>query len=112
LDGVNLLPFLDTPRSSVPHETLFWHKLWFSAMRSGPWKLIYVQDYGYALYNLEDDLSERKDFSKSMPERVEKMAKSMNLWKSELIEPQWSEGIQWFDAHSKNHIRIINGALR
>ena len=62
--------------------------------------------------DMEDDLSERKDFSKSMPDRVEKMAKSMNLWKSELIEPQWSEGIQWFDAHSKNHIRIINGALR
>lgn len=112
LDGVNLLPFLDTPQNSVPHETLFWHKLWFSAMRSGPWKLIYVQDYGYALYNLKDDLSERKDLSKLMPERVEEMAKSMNNWKSELAEPQWSEGIQWFDAHSKNHIRIINGALR
>ena len=78
LDGVNLLPFLDSPQKTVPHEKLFWHKLWFSAMREGPWKLIYVQDYGYALYNLDNDLSERHDLSKIMPERVDKMTKSMN----------------------------------
>ncbi|MBT3481047.1 MAG: sulfatase [Opitutales bacterium] len=109
LDGVNLLPFLDSPQKTVPHEKLFWHKLWFSAMREGPWKLIYVQDYGYALYNLDNDLSERHDLSKIMPERVDKMTKSMNRWKEELSEPQWKEGAQWFDTHSKNHIRIING---
>ena len=109
LDGVNLLPFLDSPQKTVPHEKLFWHKLWFSAMREGPWKLIYVQDYGYALYNLDNDLSERHDLSKIMPERVDKMTKSMNRWKEELSEPQWKESAQWFDTHSKNHIRIING---
>ena len=78
-------------------------------MREGPWKLIYVQDYGYALYNLDNDLSERHDLSKIMPERVDKMTKSMNRWKEELSEPQWKESAQWFDTHSKNHIRIING---
>ena len=62
-----------------------------------------------SLYNLDNDLSERHDLSKIMPERVDKMTKSMNRWKEELSEPQWKEGAQWFDTHSKNHIRIING---
>jgi arylsulfatase A-like enzyme len=57
LDGVNLLPFIQGKKATPPHQNLYWHKLWFSAMREGPWKLIYVQDYGYALYNLEEDLS-------------------------------------------------------
>ena len=112
LDGVNLLPFLDKTNESVPHETLFWHKLWFSAMREGPWKLIWVQDYGYALYNLENDLSERIDLSKTQPDRVDRMAKSLNSWKSELAKPQWSEDIRYFKIHTDIHRRIINGALR
>ncbi|MGB7324252.1 MAG: sulfatase [Rubripirellula sp.] len=109
LDGVNLLPFLANETDSVPHQKLFWHKLWFSAMRDGPWKLIYVQDYGYALYNLDDDLSERHNLAASEPERVAAMTEELNQWKTELPDPQWSEGKVWFMTHSKNHIRIIEG---
>ncbi len=47
-----------------------------------------------------------------MPERVEQMAESLNRWQRELAEPQWSEDIQWFYIHRKNHIRIIKGDLR
>ncbi|TWU58343.1 sulfatase-like hydrolase/transferase [Rubripirellula reticaptiva] len=109
LDGVNLLPFLTNETGSVPHQKLFWHKLWFSAMRDGPWKLIYVQDYGYALYNLDDDLSERHNLAASEPGRVAAMTEELNQWKSELPEPEWGEGKTWFTTHSKNHIRIIEG---
>jgi arylsulfatase A-like enzyme len=35
LDGVNLLPFLDGKKDNPPHQYLYWHKLWFSAMRDG-----------------------------------------------------------------------------
>ena len=109
LDGVNLLPFLDGKKDKPPHQYLYWHKLWFSAMRDGPWKLIYVQDYGYALYNLEEDLSETKNLIKLEKKRSVKMIAQLNNWKAELEKPRWDEAEVWFRSHSKNHIRIIQG---
>ena len=107
LDGVNLLPFLDGKKDKPPHQYLYWHKLWFSSMRDGQWKLIYVQDYGYALYNLEEDLSESKNLIKLEKERSDRMIAQLNDWKAELEKPRWDEAQVWFRTHSKNHIRII-----
>ena len=76
-------------------------------MRDGPWKLIYVQDYGYVLYNLDDDLREQHNLAKDMPARVESMSRQLNDWKATLMEPLWGEAKVWFKVHSKNHIRII-----
>jgi hypothetical protein len=104
---VNLLPFLDASRSDSPHQKMYWHKLWFSAMRDGPWKLIHVQDYGYALYNLADDLGESRNLVAENPQRVEVMKRDLGRWKSTLEEPRWREAEVWFRTHSKNHIRII-----
>ena len=109
LDGVNLLPFLDGKKDKPPHQYLYWHKLWFSAMRDGPWKLIYVQDYGYALYNLEEDLSESKNLIILQKKRSDQMIAQLNKWKAELEKPRWDEAEVWFRTHSKNHIRIIEG---
>jgi arylsulfatase A-like enzyme len=109
IDGVNLLPFLLDETKGAAHQKLYWHKLWFSAMRDGPWKLIYVQDYGYALYNLDDDLSEKNNLAKQYPDRVDSMTKDLNAWKAEMAEPLWGEGEVWFKTHSKNHVRIIEG---
>ena len=109
LDGVNLLPFIQGEKATPPHQNLYWHKLWFSAMRDGPWKLIYVQDYGYALYNLEEDLSESKNLIQSEKKRSDQMITQLNEWKAELEKPRWDEAQVWFRTHSKNHIRIIEG---
>ena len=109
LDGVNLLPYLTGVKEGVPHEKLYWHKLWFSAMRDGPWKLIYVQDYGYALYNLEDDLGEKRNLVAQHPARVKAMQEDLDAWTSQMIEPLWGENERWFRVHSQNHIRIIEG---
>ncbi len=111
LDGVNLLPHLTGATDSPPHEKLYWHKLWFSAMREGPWKLIYVQDYGYALYNLDKDLGERRNLvnEESLRQRVSAMTADLNLWKAQMPEPRWREAIRWFKVHSENHARIIEG---
>ena len=109
LDGVNLLPFIKGEKATPPHQNLYWHKLWFSAMRDGPWKLIYVQDYGYALYNLDKDLAESKNLIKAENQRAQNMIQKLNDWKSELEEPRWGEAEVWFRTHSKNHIRIVEG---
>ena len=78
-------------------------------MRDGPWKLIYVQDYGYALYNLEKDLGESQNLIKSEKKRSDRMIAQLNDWKAELEKPRWDEARVWFGTHSKNHIRIIEG---
>ncbi|MBT7852544.1 MAG: sulfatase-like hydrolase/transferase [Opitutae bacterium] len=109
LDGVNLLPFIRGEKATPPHQDLYWHKIWFSAMRDGPWKLIYVQDYGYALYNLDKDLPESKNLIKSEKKRAEKMISQLNDWKSGLEKPRWKEAEVWFRTHSRNHVRIIEG---
>ena len=109
LDGVNLLPFIQGEKATPPHQNLYWHKLWFSAMRDGPWKLIYVQDYGYALYNLEEDLSESNNLIQSEKKRSDRMIAKLNDWKAGLEKPRWDEAQVWFRTHSKNHIRIIEG---
>ena len=109
LDGVNLLPFLKEKKKKPPHQYLYWHKLWFSAMRDGPWKLIFVQDYGYALYNLVEDLSESKNLIQSEKKRSEQMITQLNDWKNGLEKPRWDEAEIWFRTHSQNHIQIIEG---
>ena len=43
LDGVDLVPFLTDKQKGPPHQQLFWHKLWFSAMRDNNWKLWWCQ---------------------------------------------------------------------
>ena len=108
-DGLNLLPFIQRENATPPHQNLYWHKLWFSAMRDGPWKLIYVQDYGHALYNLDKDIGESKNLIKAEKKRGEKMIQKLNSWKAELEKPRWGEAEVWFRTHSKNHIRIIEG---
>ena len=78
-------------------------------MRDDAWKLIYVQDYGYALYNLETDLGESSNVIETHPDRAQSMKRRLNEWKKQMPEPLWGEGEQWFRAHTKNHVRIIEG---
>ena len=58
-------------------------------MRDGPWKLIYVQDYGYALYNLAEDLGEASNVAATYPKRVETMKRDLERWRGSLEQPRW-----------------------
>ena len=109
LDGENLVPYLTGEKSGNPHQELYWHKLWFSAMRDGAWKLIYVKDYGYALYDLSTDPNETSNRAGQDPRRVDSMKQRLNAWKAEMESPRWDEAIRWFHEHSRNHVRIIEG---
>ena len=109
VDGVNLLPFLQGKQTGAPHAELYWHKLWFSAMRQGPWKLIWIQDYGNALYNLDSDLAEKRNLAATEPRRRDAMQAALDTWKGSLMEPLWREGEHWFRTHGKTQIRLIEG---
>ena len=64
LDGVDLMPHLTGKLNTAPHKTLFWKKLNFGSIRHGDWKLINVEEYGMALYNVVEDISEKNNLLK------------------------------------------------
>ena len=81
-DGVDLGPLLFNGES-LPERDLYWRIRDKYAVRSGPWKLANQQGK-LELYNLDDDLGERKDLSQLMPERVEVLKKAWDQWNAEM----------------------------
>ena len=99
LDGVDLLPSFRG--EAVAERALFWHfpaylqsykadpdsaSKFFrttpcGVIRKGDWKLIqYFEDGALELYNLKEDLSERKNLAQSNPEKAKKMLKELTAW--------------------------------
>ena len=79
LDGKNLKPLL-TGSGEFDRETLYWHyphyrheRGPYSTIRHGNWKLLKWYEGGLSLFNLKDDLQERNDLAKSMPEKAKEL---------------------------------------
>ena len=106
LDGVNLLPFLTGEVSGQPHGALYWRLGQHMAIRIGDWKLVKTTEgplkevdpstfnylSGAELYNLADDISERKNLAATHPEKVKELAAIWQRWNKELTKPMWSPG--------------------
>ena len=82
LDGVNLLGTL-TEDSKLTERTLFWRYRKERAVRKGPWKLL-VRGDNVRLYNLDDDLGEKKDLAGAKPEMVRMMQGELEAWEREV----------------------------
>jgi arylsulfatase A-like enzyme len=106
LVGENLFEIV---KNGKRDHSLFWRKLYFGAVRLGPWKLIEVDGYGYALYNLEKDLGESENLSKKMPEKLAQLKAIYERWRKTLVEPLWGEGGKWKRINVKRHINLIEG---
>jgi len=100
-DGESLLPIL-TGRDQLQERALFWHFPIYleaykygqsetrdpqfrtrpgTAMRFGKWKLhYYFEDNDVELYDLENDISEKNELSKSFPEKKEELLGMMKEW--------------------------------
>ena len=78
IDGLSLLPHLKSGgETSVERDDLIWHFPHYrhapgpySIIRKGDWKLIKFWAGKSELFNLADDLGEKNDLSKRMPEKV------------------------------------------
>jgi arylsulfatase A-like enzyme len=88
VDGVSLVPLLKGG-SSLAREALFWHYPHYSnqggfpggAVRIGDWKLIERYEDGRVhLYNLRDDIGERRDLAAEQPERVNNLRSKLHAW--------------------------------
>jgi arylsulfatase A-like enzyme len=92
LDGVNLIPYLTGEAEGRPHEVLYLRK-WDQkryTVRMGDYKLVIPWKGGKPqLYNLADDLDEKKNIIKQHPEIAERLEKLRAEWESELMEPRF-----------------------
>ena len=101
-DGTNLLPYLADTATPPPARQLFWstgrsdradaggtsdaRNLPMSAIREGDWKL--VESQGAAqLFNLRDDLGERRDVAAAQPETAARLRAALGKWSAALPAP-------------------------
>ncbi len=91
-DGVSLMPLLKDPAAKLDRDALYFHYPHYyattspvSAIRHGDWKLLeYFEDNHLELYNLKDDLSEKKDLAQDMPDRARELQQRLATWRKEV----------------------------
>jgi len=83
LDGASFLPIFEGRPIARPHP-LYWEyqlaisRPWSIALRDGPWKLLAnAQLDRFQLYNVAEDVGERRDLAAAQPGRVQAMAEIM-----------------------------------
>ena len=79
IDGVNLKPLLDGS-GKLDRSAIYWHFPHYrhapgpySIIRDGDWKLVKWYEGPISLFNLKDDLGEKKDLADSMPQKVKQL---------------------------------------
>ena len=82
LDGVDLLGMLTKDRK-LPERTLFWRYRKERAIRKGTWKLL-IQDDNVKLYNLDEDLGEKKNLAGAKPEIAKMLQDELSAWEQEV----------------------------
>ena len=82
MDGVDLIPYLSGEKNTAPHKSLFWRHKKQTAIREGDWKLV-VENKKKFLFNLKDDIGEKKNLSQAHPEMTTALSKKLTAWVKE-----------------------------
>ncbi len=91
-DGLSLVP-LFKGESGLKRKAIYWHYPHYgnqggspgAAIRLGDFKLIeFFEDNQIELYNLKEDLSEKNDLSKKMPEKANELRSMLKDWYKEV----------------------------
>lgn len=86
LDGVDISPLLFGKK--IADRPLFWRIKEAKAVRSGDWKLVEQQNkngqWKTELFNLKDDLGEKKDLSSTYPDKVAKLRNLLTDWEADI----------------------------
>lgn len=89
MDGKNILPVLRG--HALPERPLYWHYPHYSpqggdpagAIRLGDWKLIeFFEDNRRELYNLVEDIGEKRNLVRKEPERAARLAAMLKEWRT------------------------------
>jgi arylsulfatase A-like enzyme len=101
LDGTRYLSLLTGGSTSQPRPPLFWHfpgylgggaGTWRTtpagSIRDGDWKLLEFFETGKReLYNLRNDLGEKKDLASAMPEKLRELHAKLQAWRKDISAP-------------------------
>jgi len=89
LDGESLVPLLKQA-GPLKRDAIYWHyphyhpggATPYGAVRQGDFKLIeFYEDDHVELYNLKDDLAEKNDLAKTMPDQAEALRQRLHRWR-------------------------------
>jgi arylsulfatase A-like enzyme len=83
IDGIDLMPILKG-ESRIPQRNLHWLFGDSWAVRKGPWKLTGKGDHPEALFQLDDDLSEKNNLIKQQPEMADELFALHRKWIAEV----------------------------
>ncbi len=105
LDGQSILPVM-TGKGTIGERALFWHFPVYleggnretqdtifrtrpgSALRSGDWKLIqYFENNDIELYNLANDIGEKKNLAETNPEKAAELLDVLEKWREQTHAP-------------------------
>ena len=117
LDGVSIVPLL-RGKGTLNREAIFWHfpayleayneKQWpwrttpAGAVRQGDWKLIeYFEDGKIELYNLKEDLGEKKDLAGTMPGKANELHRTLIEWRKNVDAPVPAEKNPQYDHNAR-----------
>jgi arylsulfatase A-like enzyme len=93
LDGQSLQSLLRNPDQQTRPRTLFWHYPHFSTMggrpsaavRRGNWKLVeHFETGSRELYDLQHDIGESEDLSKTHPEKAAQLHETLADWRARM----------------------------
>lgn len=102
LDGVSLMPTLQSPTKKPPHDALYWRFGEQMAIRVGDYKLVRYDSNAdtqtggrkqpvteFKLYNLKDDLGETKNLAAAQPDKVQVLRAKWDAWNASNVKPLW-----------------------
>jgi len=88
VDGLSLVPLL-TEKGKLKRKAIYWHYPHYhgsgnrpsGAVRAGDYKLIkWYENGAVELYNLRNDISEKEDLAKKMPEKTAELKAMLAKW--------------------------------
>jgi arylsulfatase A-like enzyme len=83
LDGTSLKQLLFRAQP-LPERTVFWRIGRRRAARSGPWKLVWLEEESPMLFDLDDDISETNNRAFEKPELTTKLQRDYEEWEADV----------------------------
>jgi arylsulfatase len=84
LHGMSMLPIFEGKERTTPDFFASGFQNRFRMYRQGDWKIVNTNNDGWALYNLDEDLTETNDLSDSNPEKVLELENNLREWEASL----------------------------
>jgi arylsulfatase A-like enzyme len=87
LDGINLIPLVAGEQPEAT-RTFFWRidrpSRQQKAIRHGPWKYVFDGGYVHLLFNLDDDVGERRNLAIHHPRVMRDLQQRLQAWEAEM----------------------------